>query len=77
MASVDGIATGFNTTQMVASLMAAERIPQNQLRGQKSILSRQQSAYSDLKSAYSKTADRLETLNTADTWERRSEGRIK
>ena len=71
MASVDGIATGFNTTQMVASLMAAERIPQNQLRGQKSILSRQQSAYSDLKSAYSKVADRLDTLNSANTWERR------
>ena len=72
MASVDGIATGFNTTQMVASLMAAERIPQNQLRGQKSILSRQQSAYSDLKSAYSKVADRLDSLNTANTWERRT-----
>ena len=72
MATVDGIATGFNTTQMVASLMAAERVPQNQLRGQKSILSRQQSAYSDLKSLYSKVADRLDTLNTADTWERRT-----
>ena len=57
MASVDGIATGFNTTQMVASLMAAERVPQNQLRDQKSILSRQQSAFSDLKSAYSKVSD--------------------
>ena len=71
MASVDGIATGFNTTQLVASLMAAERVPQNQLRGQKSILSRQQSAYSDLKSAYSKVADRLDALNTADIWQRR------
>ena len=72
MASVDGIATGFNTTQMVASLMAAERVPQNQLRSQKSVLSRQQSAYSDLKSAYSKVADRLDSLNTADTWQRRT-----
>ena len=72
MASVDGIATGFNTTQMVASLMAAERVPQNQLRDQKNILSRQQSAYSDLKSAYSKVSDRLDTLKTADTWQRRT-----
>ena len=72
MATVDGIATGFNTTQMVASLMAAERVPQNQLRSQKSILSRQQSAYSDLKSRYSKVTDRLDTLNTADTWQRRT-----
>jgi len=72
MATVDGIATGFNTTQMVSSLMAAERVPQNQLRSQKSLLSRQQSAYSDLKSAYSKVADRLDTLNTADTWQRRT-----
>jgi flagellar hook-associated protein 2 len=72
MASIDGIATGFNTTQVVASLMAAERVPQNQLRSQKSLLSRQQSAYSDLKSAYSKVADRLDTLNTADTWQRRT-----
>ena len=72
MATVDGIATGFNTTQMVASLMAAERVPQNQLRGQKSLLSRQQSAYSDLKSLYSKVSDRLETINNSDTWQRRS-----
>ena len=72
MATVDGIATGFNTTQMVASLMAAERVPQNQLRGQKSLLSRQQSAYSDLKSLYSKVSDRLETINNSDTWQRRT-----
>jgi flagellar hook-associated protein 2 len=72
MASVDGIATGFNTTQMVSSLMSVERVPQNQLRGQKSILSRQQNAYSDLKSLYSKVADRLDTLNNADTWQRRT-----
>ena len=57
---------------MVASLMAAERVPQNQLRDQKSILSRQQSAFSDLKSAYSKVSDRLDTLKTADTWQRRT-----
>ena len=72
MATVDGIATGFNTTQMVSSLMAVERVPQNQLRSQKSILSRQQSAFSDLKSLYSKVSDRLDDLSTADNWQRRT-----
>ena len=45
---------------------------QNQLRNQKSILSRQQSAFSDLKSLYSKVSDRLDNLNTADSWQRRT-----
>ena len=72
MASIDGIATGFNTTQIVASLMAAERVPQNQLRSQKNALDRQQSAFNDLKSLYDKASDRLDDINSSDAWRRRS-----
>ena len=72
MTTVDGLSTGFNTSQMVASLMAVERLPQNQLVNRKSVLSSQQSAYSELKGLYSKVADRLDVLNTASAWQRRA-----
>ena len=45
MASVDGIATGFNQYTDGRRSAAAERVPQNQLRVPKNILSRQQSAF--------------------------------
>ena len=66
MASIDGIATGFNTTQIVASLMAAERVPQNQLRSQKNALDRQQSAFNDLKNLYPEPSRRAQIPHYKD-----------
>ncbi|NDA11848.1 MAG: hypothetical protein EBZ15_04310 [Actinobacteria bacterium] len=68
MTYVDGLASGINASQMITSLMAAERVPQQQLNSQRTTLNRQQSAFNDVKDLYKAALAKVQNLADTATW---------
>ena len=68
MTYVDGLASGINASQMITSLMAAERVPQQQLNSQRTTLNRQQSAFNDVKDLYKAALAKVQNLADSATW---------
>ena len=72
MSSVDGLVTGLNTTSIISQLMAAERIPQNQLRVKQSTAKAEGSALSAIRSRYDAVKTAAQKLKTPADWSKLS-----
>jgi len=68
MSSVDGLITGLNTTSIINQLMAAERIPQNQLRVQQATAEAEGSVLSGIRSRYDSVKAAAQKLKTSADW---------
>lgn len=70
MTSIDGVVTGLDTTSIIESLLAAERIPQNQLFVQKATVEAQADVFADLRGRYDAIKSAAQNLDLPDDWAR-------
>ena len=70
MSSVDGLITGLDTTGIIDQLLAAERIPQNQLLVQKTIAETKADVFAGLRSRYDAVRSAAKDLELPDDWAR-------
>lgn len=69
MSSVDGLVTGLDTTAIINSLLAAERIPQNQLLVQRATAEARADAFSELRGRYDAIRSAAQKLDLPDDWD--------
>ena len=70
MASIDGVITGLDTTSIIEQLLAAERIPQNQLVVQKTTAEAKASVFADLRGRYDAVRTAAQKLDIPEEWAR-------
>ena len=68
MTSVDGLITGLQTTEIIDQLLAADRIPQNQLLVQQASAEARAAAFADLRGRYDAVRSAGEALELPDDW---------
>ncbi len=68
MSSVDGLITGLDTTAIIGQLLAAERIPQNQLKAQQALSEARADVFADLRGRYDAVRSAAEALELPDDW---------
>ena len=68
MTSVDGLITGLQTTEIIDQLLAAERIPQNQLRVQQATAEAKAATFADLRGRYDAVRTAAQALDLPDDW---------
>jgi flagellar hook-associated protein 2 len=68
MSSVDGLITGLDTTAIIGQLLAAERIPQNQLRAQQALSEARADVFADLRGRYDAVRSAAQALDLPDDW---------
>ena len=68
MTSVDGLITGLQTTEIIDSLLAADRIPQNQLLVQQASAEARAAAFADLRGRYDAVRSAAQALDLPDDW---------
>ena len=68
MTSVDGLITGLDTTGIIEQLLAAERIPQNQLLVQQATAEARANAFADLRGRYDAVRTAAQKLDFSDDW---------
>ncbi|MEM9200529.1 MAG: flagellar filament capping protein FliD [Actinomycetota bacterium] len=69
MTSVDGLITGLDTTDIINQLLAADRIPQNQLLVQQASAEARAAAFADLSGRYDAVRTAAQALDLPDDWE--------
>ena len=69
MTSVDGLITGLDTTGIIDQLLAADRIPQNQLLVQQATAEARASAFADLRGRYDAVRSAAQRLDLPDDWD--------
>ena len=68
MTSVDGLITGLDTTGIIDQLLAADRIPQNQLLVQQATAEARASAFAELRGRYDAVRSAAQKLDLPDDW---------
>lgn len=68
MSSVDGLVTGLDTTSIISQLMAAERIPQNQLLAKQATAKAEGSVLSGIRSRYDAVKAAAQKLKSSSDW---------
>lgn len=68
MTSVDGLITGLQTTEIIDQLLAADRIPQNQLLVQQASAEARATAFADLRGRYDAVRTAAQALDRPDDW---------
>lgn len=68
MTSVDGLITGLDTTGIIDQLLAADRIPQNQLLVQQATAEARASAFAELRGRYDAVRSAAQRLDLPDDW---------
>lgn len=68
MSSVDGLITGLDTTSIINQLLAAERIPQNQLLVQQATAEARADVFADLRGRYDAVRTAAQALDLPDDW---------
>jgi len=69
MSSVDGLVTGLDTTAIIDQLLAAERIPQNQLMVQRATAEARSNAFAELRGRYDAIRSAAQKLDLPDDWD--------
>jgi len=68
MTSIDGLITGLDTTSIIDQLIAAERIPQNQLLVKKALSEAKAEVFADLRGRYDAVSSAAKALDLPDDW---------
>ena len=69
MTSVDGLITGLDTTSIIDQLLAAERIPQNQLMVKQQTAEARADVFANLRSRYDDVRSAAQKLDLPDDWD--------
>lgn len=68
MTSIDGLITGLDTTSIINQLLAAERIPQNQLLAKQALAEARADVFADLRKRYDAVSSAAKALDLPDDW---------
>ncbi|MEZ5245767.1 MAG: flagellar filament capping protein FliD [Acidimicrobiales bacterium] len=68
MTSIDGLITGLDTTSIINQLLAAERIPQNQLLAKQALAEARADVFADLRGRYDAVKSAAQALDLPDDW---------
>lgn len=68
MTSIDGLVTGLDTTSIINQLLAAERIPQNQILAKQALAEARAGAFADLRGRYDAVSTAAKALDLPDDW---------
>lgn len=68
MTSIDGLITGLDTTSIINQLLAAERIPQNQLLAKQALAEARADMFADLRGRYDAVKSAAQALDLPDDW---------
>ena len=68
MASLDGLATGMDTTSMINQLMQVEAVPQNQIKNKITVQNKAVTAYQSVNTKLAALATAAKSVGSAETW---------